>query len=79
MGLFNIPVVSLKSFDVPTATFASLEALSRVYSNEKIQKIIAIVVEARPAAINRPRKYFFKVCFLDIYRNNNYIACYNIC
>ena len=36
LGLFNIPVVSLKSFNVLTATFASLEALSRVYSNEKI-------------------------------------------
>lgn len=48
-GPFNILAVPKRPFDIPIITLASFEALPRVYSNKKIQEIISIIIETRPA------------------------------
>lgn len=34
-------------------------------------------MKARPVAIEDSYKHFLKTYFLDVYKNNNYIVCYN--
>lgn len=61
------------------AAFVGLEAPPRVYINEEIQDIIWAAKKARPAAAKNSCEHPFKVCFSNVYKNDNQMAYYNFC
>ena len=44
-----------------------------------MQDIIQTVMETRLAVIEGPQELLFKPRFLDVYWDDNHIACYNFC
>lgn len=66
-----------RPFNILVIAFADVEALAKVYLNEKMQDIIQAIIEARPATVEDPCKCLFKACFPDIYKSDNHIAYYN--
>lgn len=66
----------LRFFNLATATFAGLRALPKVYSNEKFQEIIKIVIKALLTATKNLCKHFFQAGFFNVYKGNNHMACY---
>lgn len=65
--------------NILVAVFASFKIPLRVYLNKNIQDIIEAVIETKPAIAKSLRERFFKAYFSDIYRGDNYMACYNFC
>lgn len=61
------------------AAFPDFRAHSKVYTNENVQDIICEVIKIRPSIAEDLCKCLFKAFFANIYRDDNYIICYNFC
>lgn len=79
LGASNVLAVALGPSNAPVPAFAGFWALPRVYLYDEMQNIIRIVMEAKTAATKSPQKRLLKAGFLDIYRGDNHMACYNFC
>lgn len=77
--LVGAQVLPLKSFNILAVAFTDPKTLLRVYTNEKVQDIICAIIEARFISTKSLYEYSLKVWLLNIYKDNNHIACYNFC
>lgn len=73
----NTQALPLKPLNILVVVFVNLGALSRVYTNDKVQDIIQVVIEAKPAVVKSSYKHSHKTRFFDVYRGDNYVAYYN--
>lgn len=77
--LISASASSLGPFNVLAAAFTGSGPPPKVYRNKKVQDIIQTVLKIRLAAEENPCQYSLKARFLDIYKNDNHMACYNLC
>lgn len=77
--LANTPDLLLRPLNILETVFARTKISSKIYINKNIKDIIGAIIEVRTATAKDFYKHLLKVCFLDVYRDDNYIACYNFC
>lgn len=75
--LAGTPTPLLEPLNILITTFVSSIVPLKVNLNKKVQNIIGAVVEIRLATAKSFCERPFKAYFLDIYKGDSYMSCYN--